>query len=215
MREADAGAQARWDRAAQMAEGLTDLGIGGAVRRYFLVIVPLTFVIALGVGFALAAFWPEIYDDFFHTGVYLGLMLAGVGVSVVGLVYRSRTVGAMVRPRQIGVTVGLKGDEVKHVRRQILAKDPIDLTQLTVLKAAAVQFREKLAKQLLTSPGIVIFLSGQAAARGIRSGFDVMIIAVLLVMVGLVGSLAHQFRRTGVFLAATGPAAADDSNPQS
>ncbi len=85
MRDADAGAEARWSRAAARSDGLADLGIGDAVSRYFLVIFPPTVLVALGIGFALAFFWPQIYGDVIPTGLSIGLMLAGLGIFIVGL----------------------------------------------------------------------------------------------------------------------------------
>jgi hypothetical protein len=68
MPEKDSGAESRWAKAASRAEGLTDLGIGGAVRRYFLVYFPLAVSAALVVGFVLAFLWPEVSEGFFRPG---------------------------------------------------------------------------------------------------------------------------------------------------
>jgi hypothetical protein len=205
MREADAGAEARWAKAAARAGGITDLGIGAAVRRYFLVNFPLTVLVALGVGFALAFAWPELGGNFFRTGLYLGLVLAGLGIFVVGLIYGNKIVSPLVQPRGIGVTAGLTADEVKHVRGQILAKEPVDAEDLPVLRGAAVQIREGLARQLLMSPGLVVFFCGQSVSRGISSGIDIAMIVLLLGMVVLLGFVARQFQQTAAFLRSLDP----------
>lgn len=204
MRDANAGAELRWAKAAQRAEGLADLGIEIVVRRYFRVILPLTVLVSLGIGFALASVWPEIFGDFFSTGIYIGLMLSGLAILVIGLVYGSKKVSPMVQPQRIGVTIGLSSEEVKHVRRQILAREPIDTAKLAVLIGAAIQIREGLAKQLLIAPGLFFYFSGQTASRGITSVIDAVIIMLLLVMIAVFAFVARQFTQTGTFLATTG-----------
>jgi hypothetical protein len=210
MQEADAGAESRWDKAASRAEGLTDLGIGGAVRRYFLTYFPSTVLAGLVVGFALASLWPDVAEGFFQSGLYIGSLLSGLGVFVVGWIYGSKKVSPMARPQRIGVTVGLTSAEVKHIRRQIMAKEPIDINHISVLRGAAVQIREGLAKQLLLSPGLLIYFGGQALSRGTHSVIDVMMIVLLLGMVVLLSITSGQFRQTGKFLTSTHPSAPDN-----
>jgi hypothetical protein len=209
MGAADAGAEARWTKAATRAEGLTDLGIGDALRRYYLVHFPITLLAALAVGFALATLWPGVTESFLQSGLYLGLLLAGLGILIVGWVYGSKKVSPMVRPRRVGVTAGLSAKEMKHVRRQVLAKDPIDVNHLPVLRGAAVQIREGLAKQLLWSPALLIYFVGQSLYRGIQSVVDLMMIVLLLVMAVLLGITARQFHQTSVFLTSTHPSGSD------
>jgi hypothetical protein len=108
------------------------------------------------------------------------------------------------------VTIGLTGAEVKRVRRQVLGKEPVAADELPVLRGAAVQIREGLARQLLTSPGFVMFLFGQAVGRGITSAMDVLFIVALLGMVVLLGNIARQFHQAGVFLTTAAVSAPDD-----
>jgi hypothetical protein len=210
MLEADAGAESRWAKAASRAEGLTDLGIGGAVRRYFLMYFPFTVLAGLVVGFALASLWPDVAEGFLNSGLYIGSLLSGLGVVVVGWVYGSKKVSPMVRSQRIGVTVGLTAAEVKHVRRQVVAKEPIDINHIPVLRGAAVQIREGLAKQLLLSPGLLIYFAGQSLSRGIHSVIDVMMIVLLLGMVVLLSITSRQFHQTGEFLTSTHPSGPDN-----
>lgn len=210
MQEADAGAESRWTKAASRAQGLTDLGIGAAVRRYFLVHFPLTVLAGLVVGFALAALWPDVAEGFLRSGLYLGSLLGGLGVFVVGWVYGSKKVSPMVRDHPIGVTLGLTAEEVKHVRRQVQGKEPIDVNHISVLRGAAVQIRAGLAKQLLWSPGLLIYFAGQSLSRGVQSFLDVMMIVLLLGMVVLSALTARQFHQTGLFLTSTSPSVSDD-----
>jgi len=105
----------------------------------------------------------------------------------------------MVRPRRIGVTVGLTAEEVKHIRRQVVAKEPIDVNHISVLRGAAVQIREGLAKQLLLSPALLIYFAGQSLPGGIQSVIDVMMIVLLLGMVVLLGISSRQFHQTVSF----------------
>jgi hypothetical protein len=87
----------------------------------------------------------------------------------------------------------------------VVGTGPIDVTELVVLRGAAIQIRQGLAKQLLIAPGTILFFSGQTASRGITSVLDVLIIFAVLVMAGLYAFSALQFRRTGTFLTANGP----------
>ncbi len=115
----------------------------------------------------------------------------------------------LARSRPIGVTVGLTAAEAKHVRRQVLAQEPVEKNHIEVLRGAAVQLREGLAKQLLWWPGFLILFAGQSLARGIQSVIDVVIIVVLLVLLVLLGHAGRQFHQTGVFLDSTDPAGSD------
>lgn len=203
MPEENAGAEARWAKATSRAEGITDLGVGVAVRTYFSVYFPLIVLGGLGIGLALASIWPELGGDFFRSGISIGLLLAGLGIFVVGLIYGNKNVRPLVQPQRIGVTVGLTADEVKHVRRQVLAKEPVAVDELPVLRGAAVQIREGLARQLLVAPGLVVFFCGQAASREITSVVDVVMIVLLLAMMVLFGFTVLQFQQTGAFLRTT------------
>lgn len=204
MCESNVEAGARWAKAAARAEGLKDLGIGDAVRRYFLVNFPLTLVIGLGIGFVIAYLWPDLYRGFVRSGVSTGLFLGGLAIFVVGVVYGSKKISPKVQPRpRVPVTLSLTADEVKLVRRQVLGKAPVAVHELPVLRGAAVQIREGLAKQLLTSPGLVVIFVGQATSREVSSVWDALMNVLLLVIIVLYGFLARQFQQTGAFLRST------------
>ena len=205
MGETDAGAEARWAKSAARAAGLADLGIGAAVTRYFLVIFPLTLFIALGVGLAVASLWPETNGELVRSGLALGLQLAGLGIFVGGWVYGSRKISPAVQPRRIGVTVGLTADEAKQVRRRILSNLPIGDADGAVLRGAAVQLREGLARQLVTAPGFLVLFAGQALGRGTWSVFYVVMIVAIVGLVVAFGFVVRQFRQTGAFLTSTEP----------
>lgn len=209
MADAGAAARARWSKAAARAEGLADLGIAGSIRRFYLFHFPLTVLIALGVAFILAFLWPPDPASFLITGLSFGLMLAGIASCVVGFVYGSKRIGPLVQPQRIGVTVGLTADEVKRVRRQVLGKEPVD-ADLTVLRGAAVQIREGLARQLVTLPPLMLFFWGQALNRGVTSAFDVVMLIVLLGMMVILGFTVRQFRQTEAFLRVTVGSSSDD-----
>ena len=210
MPERDSGTESRWAKAASRAEGLTDLGIGAAVRRYFLVYFPLTVSAALVVGFVLAFLWPDMAEGFLPSWLVFGSLLSGLGVLVVGMVYGSKRISSLVHPSRMGVTVGLTAEETKRVRRQVLGKEPVDRHQISVLRGAAVQMREGLAKQLLWSPGFLIYFIGQFMLHGTLAVFDVVMNLLLLGMFVLLVLVARQFHRTGVFLASTVASASDN-----
>ncbi|MEG9248190.1 hypothetical protein V6S67_08845 [Arthrobacter sp. Soc17.1.1.1] len=182
---------------------MADLGSGAAVRRYFFVVFPWMVVVALLVGFAVAAIWPDPEQNMLRSGIYFGLILTGIGTLVVGLVYGNKMVGPLVQPRRMGVTVGLTADETKYVRRQVLTGKSTDLEKLPVLRGAAVQIREGLARHLLTAPALPALLGGQAVSHGITSALDVVMMLLLLALTVLWVFIAHQFRRTGSFLNST------------
>lgn len=210
MPEAEAGSDARWAKAANRADGLTDLGIGGAVRRYYLLHFPVTVLAAMGLALFFAFLWPPESRNFLVTGLSFGLMLGGLASCIVGFVYGSKKIGPMVQPQRIGVTVGLAADEVKKVRRQVLSKDPVDV-DLTVLRGAAVQMREGLARQLVTLPGITLLFWGQALDRGVTSALDVILLVALVGIMAAIGYSVRQFQQTGTFLATTDTSTSGDS----
>jgi len=203
MPDQDSSAESRWAKATSRAQGLADLGLEAAVRRYFLIYLPLTVTAALVVGFVLAFLWPEVADGFVRSGFFFGSLLSGLGLVIVGMVYGSKRLSALVRPSRIGVTVGLTAEEAKHIRRQVLAKEPIDPQHITVLRGTAVQMREGLAKQLLWSPGFLIYFAGQFLLRGTVTVFDIVMNVLLLGMFVLLFFVARQFHQTGVFLTST------------
>lgn len=204
MPDKDPSAESRWAKATSRARGLEDLGLEAALRRYFLTYLPLTVAAALVVGFVLAFLWPEVAGGFVRSGLFFGSLLSGLGLVVVGMVYGSKRLSALVRPSRIGVTVGLTGEEAKHIRRQVLAKEPIDPKHITVLRGAAVQMREGLlAKQLLWSPGFLIYFAGQFLLRGTATVFDIVMNVLLLGMFVLLFFVARQFHQTGSFLTST------------
>lgn len=203
MHEPDTAADLRWAKAAKRADGLEDLGIGRAVKRYFSMPMPLAVGVSLGVGFALAILWPDAFGGLLPTGLSIGLMLAGIVIFVLGLIHGSKKVSPMVQPQRMGVTVGLTSEEVKLIRRQIWQKESPDTANLQILRGAAIQIREGLAKQLLVSPGVLLFLTGQAVPRGITSLLDLVTIVLLLALVALFVVVVRRFKQTGAFLDAT------------
>jgi len=70
--------------------------------------------------------------------------------------------------------------------------------------------REGLAKQLLWSPGFLIYFIGQFMLHGTLAVFDVVMNLLLLGMFVLLVLVARQFHRTGVFLASTVASASDN-----
>jgi hypothetical protein len=203
MRDTDTGADSRWAKAASRAEGLTDLGIGVAVRHYFLVVFPSILVIGLLIGFAVVAIWPDPDGYTLRSGVYFGLILTGIGTAVVGIIYGSKKITPLVQPQRPAVAVALSAEEIKYVRRQVMTGKPTDSEELPVLRGVAVQIREGLAKQLLQAPAFPALFAGQTLFRGITSALDVAILLAVLVIAGVSVFTAHQYRRTGAFLDST------------
>lgn len=202
MPDPDAGARTRWAKSAARADGLADLGISGAVRRYYAVYFPVVVGGGLGLGFFVAYLLLSEPGTLLMNGLSFGVMLAGLAGTITGFVYGPKRIGPMVQPQRVGVMVGLEAKEVKWVKRQVFGKEPVE-GDLKVLRGAAIQEREGLARQLVTFPSLTLSLWGQTLHRGLTSVFDVMFLIVLVVLTVAMGQLVRQFHQTGAFVAAT------------
>lgn len=141
MHEPDSAALRRWEKSGARAEGMIDLGLGKAVRRYFLRVFPLAVLPGIAIGFAIALLWSPGKEWLFPSTLYFGLVLAGIAATIVGIVYNSKKVSPLVQPRRIGVTLGLTEAEAKSVQNQILGKETPDVRKWQVLRGAAISHR--------------------------------------------------------------------------
>jgi len=127
-------------------------------------------------------------------------MLAGPAAGLAGMIYGSRKLAPLVQPRRIGVTIGLHKNEVRRVERQVLGKEPAGI-DVTLLRGAAVQMRERLARYLVAWPGFTIFLWGQAVNLG--AYFVMTVLPFLLGLMVVLWVWVRQFRQAGDFLGKT------------
>jgi hypothetical protein len=110
--------------------------------------------------------------------------------------------------------VGLTADEAKQIRRRILSNGPVDEADGPVLRGAAAQLREGLARQLVTAPGFLVLFAGQALGRETWSVFDVVMILAILGLMVLFGFVVRQFKQTGAFLTSTAHPSPETGRPQ-
>lgn len=194
----------RWAKADRRAQGLADNGLGEAVKNYYIRFVPAGVVILAGIGTvgAVLAFQGSFAD--WPSYLLFGVMLAGLGILVGGLVYNSKKVVPAAEYGKVDVTLSLTGEERKQIRRQIAGKAAVIPEQLTVTRGAAVQMRKALATQLLLMPFYPLLFIPQAVRQVQRDEPFGWVFAafICVLMVGIV-FLVRDFRRAGRFLART------------
>ena len=204
----------RWASAARRAQGLTDKGLGDAVRIYYTRFFPIGLLVLLLLGtligmFALGAEpaeWPRF--------LVFGCFLAALGAAVGGFVYNAKRVRPAADVGRIDVLLSLESHERKHVRRQILGKAPLEPEHLAVARGAAVQIRKGLATQLVLAPIYPLAFIPQAVnfiGRGDTVIGWVMAVWMVALFIGA-GLLVRDFRRAGEFLERTSDQAAS-GNP--
>lgn len=204
MHEPDSAALRRWEKSGARAEGMIDLGLGKAVRRYFLRVFPLAVLPGIAIGFAIALLWSPGKEWLFPSTLYFGLVLVGIAATIDGIVYNSKKVSPLVQPRRIGVTLGLTEAEAKSVQNQILGKETPDVRKWQVLRGAAIQLRERMARQLILTAGLVLVAFGQAVGLGRMGSFSAIGLILLILTVPLLvvtySWMVRQFRQTTAFL---------------
>ncbi|MGC7152355.1 hypothetical protein ACJJV6_18220 [Arthrobacter nitrophenolicus] len=196
----------RWAYAAKRAQGLSDDGLGEAVKTYYTRYFPAGLVLLLAAGTVggMLAF-PGLRGDWASFLVF-GFFLAAVGVLIGGLVYNSKKVVPAARSGRVDVLLSLEGEERKQIRREIAGKTEVDPQHLVVSRGAAVQQRKGLATQLvIQAPLFPLVFTPQAVNFALRGD----IVAAWVMTVGVVaaviaaGLFVRDFRRAGRFLART------------
>lgn len=195
----------RWAQAAKRAQGLADHGLGEAVKTYYTRFWPGGVIVLVVIGSVVAALaFRGSLDNDWPSYLPFGLMLAGLGTMIGGLIFNSKKVVPAADYGKVDVTLSLTGEERKHVRRQIAGKATVVPEHLTVTRGAAVQMRKALATQLLIMPFYpLVFIPQALNSAGRDDPFAwVFLGAALLLMVGIV-FLVRDFGRCGRFLART------------
>ncbi|SDK72920.1 hypothetical protein SAMN04487916_102307 [Arthrobacter sp. ov407] len=200
----------RWATATRRAQGIADLGLGGALKTYYTLYFPAGVIILVAagtVGGTLAfggapADWPSF--------LVFGFFLAVLGAAIGGLIYNAKKIAPAAELGRIDVLLSLEDKERKDIRRQILGKTPVDPDHLVVSRAAAVQLRKNLATQLVWMPVLpLVFIPQVIRGAGFISWFMAAGVAVLVI--GAIYSV-RDFQRAGSFLARTAQSGAPDSN---
>lgn len=195
----DTEAAARWAKVAKIAEGITDLGIGKAVRAYFLLYLPVGVILLTGMGFLLSVLIFGNMRDQWSMHLAMGLLLTSMGTGVGGFIYARKRVNPQVHPQRSGALIWLDKAERKSVQKQIYGRVPPEPEHLTVVRGAAVQMRQSLALFLLVGPAYPFLALAQLLNT--PGGFLTLTWILLLgLYLALYGMVVWQFRQTGRFL---------------
>ncbi|SDL61803.1 hypothetical protein SAMN04487916_111115 [Arthrobacter sp. ov407] len=192
------GPDDRWTTATRRAEGIADLGLGRALKRYYTIYLPVGVIPLVAAGTALGIFalggattdWPTLLG--------LGFILAFLGGVIGGLFYNAKKVVPAAKSGRVDVLLSLEDEERKGIRRQILGKSSVDPDHLVVSRAAAVQLRKNLATQLIWMSVLpLVFIPQVIRGAGFLSW---LMAAGVLVMV--IGSMfgVRDFQRAGSYL---------------
>lgn len=194
----------RWSRAMSNARDVKDLGLGKAVRTYYIRYLPAGALVFVAVGTALGTIVLGESRAGWSSNLAMVFLLATIGVIVGGLIYNAKKVSPAALTYRSDVLLPLESQERKQVARQTSGKSTIDKEHLSVARASAVQQRKSLAKQLILAPAYVFLFTAQTAnwARQAEPLAWIMLILVVGWLVAIV-LLVRDFRRKGQFLTST------------
>lgn len=199
----------RWATAARRAQGVADLGLGGALKTYYALYFPAGVIILVTAGAVagMLAFrgGPADRPSFLLFGFFLAVLGAAIG----GPIYNAKKIGPAVEMGRIDVLLSLEDEERKDIRRQVLGKTPVDPAHLVVSRAAAVQLRKNLATQLIWMSMLPLVFIPQVL---FGAGFIQWLMAAS-VAVFVTGTMfvVRDFQRAGRFLARTTEPGAPDA----
>ncbi len=191
----------RWTDAERRAQGVEDLGLGGALKTYYTRYFPAGVIILVSAGTLLGNLvfggGPSDWPSF----LAVGFLVAALGAAIGGLIYNAKKIVPAAELGRIDVLLSLKNEDQQDIRRQILGKTPVDREHLVVSRAAAVQLRKNLATQLIWMSVLpLMFIPQVIRGAGFISWFMAVGVAVLVIGAMFV---ARDFQRTGSFLART------------
>lgn len=194
----------RWSRAKRNAQDVEDLGMGKAIKTYYIRYFPAGVLVLTAAGTVVGLLIFGGTPSGWVSYLFFGFVLAAFGSLIGGLIYDAKKVAPLARLPRVDVLFPLEGEERKQINRQIAGKSPIDGEHVSVARAGAVQQRKGMARLLLMLPSnLFLFTSLAANWAGREDPFVwVMLIAVALSIVGVV-FLMRDFRRTTRFLTTT------------
>lgn len=188
----------RWTTAKRRAQGIADLGLGGALKTYYTLYFPAGLIILVTAGTvgSMLAFGggPADWPSYLQFGFFLAVLGAAIG----GLIYNAKKIAPAAEMGRIDVLLSLDDEERKDIRRQVLGKTPVDPDHLVVSRAAAVQLRKNLATQLIWLPVLPLTFIPQVI-RGAGFLSWLMAAGVAILVLGLM-CVVRNFERAGRFL---------------
>ncbi|WP_372698919.1 hypothetical protein [Arthrobacter sp. JSM 101049] len=190
-----------WAKAAQLAEGVEDRGVGRAVRRYFTRYWPALALASFGVGF----FGIRLLDDG-SAGPLLnlqaGFLLVALASMIGGYAYWWRRIRPLVQPQRMPITAWLDKPDEKWVVDQILGRMPVMPEHLPVLRGTAAQLRASGSLNLALAPSY-LFMAASFAVSWRGPVLVSLWALVMLLSVYAVASTVRTLQRAGRFLKAT------------
>lgn len=198
-----AEANQRWLRAMDRARDVEDLGLGPAVKAYYIRYLPVLALVCLALGAGVGLLMGEGSPPDRLLVLSMGCAFAMLGTLVGGLVYNSKRIAPAVRLSSVDVLYVLSDAERKHINRQIAGRAALDRGHLPVVRAGAIQLRKGLATQVIMMPPYVFLIVGQTASLAIREDLPWLPGAMLVVGGALAALLIRDFKRTGRMVALT------------
>ncbi|MCB5275389.1 hypothetical protein BJG92_02937 [Arthrobacter sp. SO5] len=188
----------RWTTATRRAQGIADLGLGGALKTYYALYFPAGVIILVTAGTvgAMLAFegdpanWPSF--------LLFGFFPAVLGAAIGGLIYNAKKIAPSAETGRIDVLLSLEDEERKDIRCQVLGKTTVDPEHLVVSQAAAVQLRKNLATQLIWMSAFPLLFIPQVI-RGAGFLSWLMAAGMLVMVIGAI-YVVRDFQRAGRFL---------------
>ncbi|NJC24029.1 hypothetical protein BJ994_003105 [Arthrobacter pigmenti] len=150
----------RWQMAAHYSAEVKDLGLGRALRNYYLILLPIGLAVLLPLGFGIGFLLSPGPVDRIH--LQLGFFAAGLGLMIAAFVYRAKRINTAVVPYEPDVLALFENPQRKSLVSQVLGREPLVPGHLAVTRAGAVQLRKKSADQLVIVPYLIpLILSPQ------------------------------------------------------
>lgn len=194
----------RWAEAERRSQGVTDNGIGDAIKKYYTRYFPAGLVAIVTAGTVGAMMLDDSSLGGWPSYIVGGFLLASLGSLIGGALYNAKKVQPMVKPGRIGVLLSLNDEEQKQVRRQILGKEPVDARHVAVIRAAAVQTRKVLATQIMTLTPMLPLAFIPQALRFTSPLWLWSLMALAAVLALAAGMLVvWEFRQAGKLLTST------------
>ncbi|MHA7247026.1 hypothetical protein [Arthrobacter tecti] len=180
---------------------MKDLGLGRALRNYYLIWWPISVAVLLPLTILFTSMLvpAQGMTDTFHSA----LLITAMAVAVVSWIYLVKRVYTVVTPYDPDVLTLLDRPQRRSVRRQIFGRMPLHPEQSRVARAVAVQLRKKLAEQLIFSGFTMLIVIG--SLRPTEPFWVWMFAALIVVLLAVISWELRRFVLTGRFLKRTTP----------
>ncbi|GAB3533460.1 hypothetical protein GCM10027403_07470 [Arthrobacter tecti] len=189
----------RWVMAAHYSAEVKDLGLGRALRSYYLLWFPIGFAVLLPLGILLD--FLVFPDPPGHASLRPGIYLATLALMIGTMVYQVKRVRTSVNLYEPYVLALLERPQRRSLRRQISGREPMMREQLCVARAGAAQQRVRSAEQLVfLAPLLLLFLGTQQLTTTFWLWTAVVVVLALLIGEGF---HLRRFILSGRFLERT------------